>query len=180
MVCSSYNKYYDNLTKTYFSARWFVRAYLQNRDFRVPTEVETGFRILKQNRDNPAQIGTVGHAARVLGGSGGMVHLEKINWNLRSSNCWKCVDWIVNPTITTLFCIISKVLRSHQANHFGSLGGGGGEGVRNPWHKLFLHPSMEMSRVVAILYSTDSNHKAHNYYIVAGETAMSGNSTFLN
>ena len=39
IVCSSYEKYYDNLTKTYFSARWLVRAVLQNRDIRVPTAV---------------------------------------------------------------------------------------------------------------------------------------------
>ena len=47
-VCSSYDKYYDNLTKLYFSARSLVRADLQNRDTRrVPTEVEPGFGILK-------------------------------------------------------------------------------------------------------------------------------------
>ena len=53
--------------------------------------------------------------------------------------------------------------------------------IRNPRsHQQFLHPSIEKSRVVAILYSRDSNYKAYNYYIVAGETcwlnisAMSG------
>ena len=39
---------------------------------------------------------------------------------MRSSNCWKCAE-IVNPTITTLFCIIFKnLLRSHQADLLGS------------------------------------------------------------
>ena len=46
-VCSSYDKYYDNLTKVCFSACWLVRADLQNRDTCVPTEVESGFGILK-------------------------------------------------------------------------------------------------------------------------------------
>ena len=45
---------------------------------------------------------------RLLGGSGG-----------------KCNE-IVNPTITTLFCIILKILRSHEADLLGSWGGGGG------------------------------------------------------
>ena len=43
----AYDKSYDNLTKIYFSARWLVRTVLQNRDTRVPTEVKTGFGILK-------------------------------------------------------------------------------------------------------------------------------------
>ena len=51
---------------------------------------------------------------------------EKIR-NLSSSNCWKCIE-IVNLTITTLFCIILNLLRSHQADLFGSGGGGVGEG----------------------------------------------------
>ena len=39
----SYDKYYDNFTKIYFSARWLVRAVIQNRDTCVPTEVEGPF-----------------------------------------------------------------------------------------------------------------------------------------
>ena len=35
--------------------------------------------------------------------------------NLSSSNCWKCIE-IVNPNITTLFCIILNLLRSNQAD----------------------------------------------------------------
>ena len=35
------------------------------------------------------------------------------------SCCWKCIE-IVNPTITTLFCIILNLLRTHQADLFGS------------------------------------------------------------
>ena len=47
-VCSSYDKYYDNLTKLYFSARSLLSADLQNRDTRlVPTEVKPEFGILK-------------------------------------------------------------------------------------------------------------------------------------
>ena len=63
--------------------------------------------------------------ARVLEGYEGMLPRKKI-WKLRSSNCWnwKCTE-IVNLTITTLFCIILNILRSHQADLFGSLGGGG-------------------------------------------------------
>ena len=38
----------------------------------------------------------------------------------------------------------------------------------NPRQQQFLHPSIEKSRVVAILYSRDSNYKAYNYYKVAG------------
>ena len=36
--------------------------------------------------------------------------------------------------------------------------------IRNPRHQQFFHPSIEKSRVVAILYSRDSNYKAYNYY----------------
>ena len=43
----SYDKYYDNSNKIYFSARWLMRAVIQNRDTCVPTEVESGFGILK-------------------------------------------------------------------------------------------------------------------------------------
>ena len=43
----SYDKYCENFTKIYFSARWLVRAVIQNRDTHVPTEVESGFGILK-------------------------------------------------------------------------------------------------------------------------------------
>ena len=46
-ILVSYDKYYDNFTKIYFPARWFVRAVIQNRDTCVPTEVESGFGILK-------------------------------------------------------------------------------------------------------------------------------------
>ena len=58
--------------------------------------------------------------------------------------------------------------------------------IRNPRHQKFLHPSIEKSRIVVILYSRDSNYKPYNYYKVAGETcwinisAMSGNATLLN
>ena len=48
-----------------------------------------------------------------------------------ASNCWKCIE-IVNHTITTLFLYL---LRSHQADLFGSWGGGGGgrgHGVQCP------------------------------------------------
>ena len=49
---SSYDKYHDNF-KIYIC--WLVRANLQNRNTRrVLTEVESGFGILKKNRDNPA------------------------------------------------------------------------------------------------------------------------------
>ena len=54
--CSSYDQYYDNLTKIHFSAD------LQNRDTRrVPTEVESGLGILKSNRDSgfSSRIGTI-------------------------------------------------------------------------------------------------------------------------
>ena len=52
---SSFDKYYVSLTIIYFSARWLVRADLQNRGtHHVPTEVESEFRILKKTRDNPA------------------------------------------------------------------------------------------------------------------------------
>ena len=47
VVCSSYDKYYDNLTEIYFSADWLVRADLQNRDTRVLSEVELGLGTLE-------------------------------------------------------------------------------------------------------------------------------------
>ena len=57
----------------------------------------------------------------VLGGSGVMLP-RKI---FKFEDCWKCIE-IVNPTTTTLFCIISNLLpclRSHLANLLGSWGG---------------------------------------------------------
>ena len=44
----------DSLAKISFSAGWLMETDLQNRDFRVPTEAESGFEFLKQNRGNPA------------------------------------------------------------------------------------------------------------------------------
>ena len=49
----------------------------------------------------------------------------KKNRNLRSSNCWKCIE-IANPTTTTLFLYHFKFFTTHQADLFGSWGGGGG------------------------------------------------------
>ena len=43
----SYDKNYDNFTKICFSARLLVRAVIQNRNTRFPTEVKSGFGILK-------------------------------------------------------------------------------------------------------------------------------------
>ena len=69
-----------------------------------------------------------------LGGGGprGMLPWKKIR-NLRSSDCWKCIE-IVNLTITMLFCIILNILRSHQADLFGSWGGG--------WHPPAYGPDI--------------------------------------
>ena len=51
---------------------------------------------------------------------------------LQTAGKWKYTE-IVNLTITTLFCIILNILRSHQADLFGSWG----EGVRaHPAHPL--------------------------------------------
>ena len=61
--------------------------------------------------------------------SGMIGMLSRKNLTLRSSICWKCNE-IVNPTITTLFCIILYILRSHQADLLGSWGKGGGGDVR--------------------------------------------------
>ena len=36
-----------DFTKIYFPARWLVRAIIQSRDTRFPTEVESRFGILK-------------------------------------------------------------------------------------------------------------------------------------
>ena len=79
---------YDNLTKVYCCARWLTRADLPNRNTRVPTEVQV----------------KSGQFLQELGGPGACSLGKKII-NLMSSNCWKGTK-IVNPTITTLFCII--------------------------------------------------------------------------
>ena len=74
-----------------------------------------------KNRDRTINVGMIGRVSsedrRVMGGPGAWPR-KKIS-HLRSSNCWKCIE-IDNPTITTLFCIISNLLRSHQADAFGS------------------------------------------------------------
>ena len=53
-VCSSYDKYYDNLTKIYFSARWLVGA-----DTRIPGRILVSR--LKSSRDSgfSSKIGTI-------------------------------------------------------------------------------------------------------------------------
>ena len=59
---SSYDKYYENLTKISF---WACCSWEQI--FKIGIfEVVSGFRIFKQNRDNPNEIGMVGHSATVL------------------------------------------------------------------------------------------------------------------
>ena len=73
-----------------------------------------------KNRDQIINVWMICQASfkdtRVWGG--GHASPEKF-WNLRSSNCWKCIE-TVNPTITTLFCFILNLLRSRQADLFGS------------------------------------------------------------
>ena len=46
------------------------------------------------------------------------------NRNLRSSNCWKCIE-ILNATITTLCLYHFKFFTTHKAYLFRSWGGGG-------------------------------------------------------
>ena len=45
--------------------------------------------------------------------------------NLRSSNCWKCIQ-IVNPNITTLFLYDFESFTIPSGGPFWLLGGGGG------------------------------------------------------
>ena len=66
---------------------------------------------------------------------------RKKNQNLGSLDCGKCTE-IVNPAITTLFCIILNLLRSHQADLLCSWG------VRTPaqFSKSVLLPDQAHSR----------------------------------
>ena len=60
-------------------------------------------------------VGMIGHTSaedtNFLGGVRGHTTEFEI------PNCWKCNE-IVNPTITTIFCIILNILRSHQVDLF--------------------------------------------------------------
>ena len=124
-----YDKYYDKFTKIHFSAsrifvlssaRWLVRAVIQYQDTRFPTEVESGFGILdSQVKSRQSRlIRDVWTLCKGFWDVPGDDSPEKIR-NVRCSNCWKCTE-IVNLTITVLFCIILNILRSHQADLFGS------------------------------------------------------------
>ena len=97
-----------------------MRANLQNRDIRVQTEVESGIGIFKQNRDNSAKIGTVGH-------SGNMVPPEK----KLKFGFFKLLEMHLNCQSYHHHVILYhfKYLQSHQADIFGSWEWGGG-GVR--------------------------------------------------
>ena len=99
----SCDKYYDNFTKLYFSARWLVRAVIQNRDTRFLTEVESGFS--SKIETIPPNSGRLDTLQGVLGGPGGMLPRKKIR-SLRSSNCWKCTE-IVNLTIAVSVIFVS-------------------------------------------------------------------------
>ena len=65
-----------------------------------------------KNWDQLINVGMIGHAdvedIRLLGGGG-------VWWHAPPGK-------IANPTITTLICIILNLLRSHQADLFGSWG----------------------------------------------------------
>ena len=63
---------------------------------------------------------------RVSGGSVGMIPQKNFEL-LRTSTVWKYIE-IVNSTVTTLFCILLNLLRSHQQSCFGSWGWGWGWG----------------------------------------------------
>ena len=112
----------------YFCARCCLwELIFWNREIRVPTKVESGFGILKKNRDNLAsRIGTVRDSARILGGSGGMSPPKK-EWNLWSSKCWKCIEMHWNCQFYHHHVILYhfKYLRSPSGGPFCLLGGGG-------------------------------------------------------
>ena len=92
----------------------------------------------------------VGHSARVLGGSGGMLPRKYLE--------------IVSLTITTLFCIVLNILRSHKADLFASWGGGGGRvgGVR-------AHPAQNpcLRAYTVLIFSSDNS-----VFITAERSAM--------
>ena len=66
---SSYNKYYENLTKISFWARCSWEQIFKIGIFPIPTEVASGFGIFKENRDNPDEIGMVGHSVSIVADS---------------------------------------------------------------------------------------------------------------
>ena len=99
----SYNKYYDNFTQIYFSTRWLVRAVIQNRDARVPTEDES---VLS------SKIGTIppnsGRLDTVR--SGGMLPRRKLEicglqtagdalkLSILPSPCYFCIKYFTIPS----------------------------------------------------------------------------------
>ena len=100
----------SGVTKIYFSAPWIGKMI-----FKIGKLVSW----LKSSRASwfLSKIGTKSNGwtlCKVLRGVGGMLPRKS-----RSSNYWKCIE-IVNSTTTTLFCIILNLLRSNQADLFGS------------------------------------------------------------
>ena len=107
------------LPKIYFPARWLVRAVIQNRDTRFSTEVESEVKS-RQSR----LICDAWTLCKGFGGSRDMLPRKKIR-NLRSSNCWKCIE-VVNFTITVLFLYHLKYFTIPSGGPFWLFGGGGG------------------------------------------------------
>ena len=94
---SSYDKYYENLTKISFWARCSWEQIFKIGIF----EVASGFGIFKQNRNNPDEIGMVGHSDICITRS---VRWAKFSWFPCPDLITVCNEWMNN------FIRVSEVL----------------------------------------------------------------------
>ena len=123
-ILHMYDKYYnDNLTKIYFSARWLVRADLQNQDIYSPCPDWNRARI----RDSQVELRQSRLSwdswtlFRVLGRSRDMLPWKKLEiWGLPTAgNAFK-LSILSSPP--HYFRIILNLLWSHQVDIFGFWG----------------------------------------------------------
>ena len=113
----------------------------------------------------PPSSGRLDTLQGVFFGGGGRGHVppEKIR-NLRSSNCWKCIE-IVNLTITLLFLYHLKYFTISSGGPFWLLGGGC---VRTPRTPPAYGPVLVKYRFTSALYQALASlrHLDHEYSTV--------------
>ena len=100
-----------------------------------------------------------------FGGSQRML-LRKKTWNLRSSNCWKCIE-IVNHTITMLFLYNFKYFTIPSGGPFWLLGGR----TPLPTGLLLLYRKSGINKSINKILAENSNANEMKRKVSRGETS---------
>ena len=128
-----------------------MRADVHNPDTLVPAEVESGFwnSQVKSGQSRLIRNGWIFCKGfkRVLGHAPPEKKLEICG--LQTAGYVLKLSILSPPRY---FCIILNLLRSHQADHFGSWGGGGGRGAYAPRALLCLQACINLCTLKPIEY----------------------------